>query len=88
MMLFIQPARFIGLGRHELKSDPALQSEDAQKGTAAMDKWLQGWSHRHAQLALDEAEKFLQHNKWFSGNDKLGVGDVSALGQRVADGSL
>lgn len=74
-MLFIQPARFIQLGRRELKADTTLTPE-MQSGADAMNKWFQGWSAGHVQLAVDETEAFLKDHKWFSGNDNLGVGDV------------
>jgi glutathione S-transferase len=74
VMLFFQPARFLGIGAAQVKKN---LSADEQKGAGELQKWFDGWSNTHVAMAMGEAEKYLGEHEWFSGSDKLGLGDVS-----------
>lgn len=48
-----------------------------QGGIWAFNKFVQGMEKKNLQPMLDYVEQFLEKNEGFSGNDKLGEGDVS-----------
>lgn len=48
-------------------------------GVWAFNKFNQGLEKKNLQPMLDYVEKFLEKNENFSGDDKLGEGDVSTL---------
>lgn len=52
-------------------------SPDEKKGAQMYSAHLNAYYKKEAGKALDEADKFIQDNVWFSGTDKPGIGDVS-----------
>lgn len=76
VMLFFQPQMFLGMGAKVTKK--GLSPEEA-KGADALQGWFNNWSTGHVKLAMDEAERYLGDNQWFSGGDKLGLGDVRCV---------
>lgn len=79
VMLFHQPAIFLGIGARVTKK--GLSAEEG-KGVDALQNWFNGWSSGHVEMAMKEVEKYLGENQWFSGGEKIGLGDVS-LAERL-----
>lgn len=83
-MLYLQPARFAELGARKLRAgakptldlDP-LKNDDERRGMEKQLAWFTAWARSSVEPALAEADAFLADNANFSGEERLGEGDVS-----------
>lgn len=79
IMLHLQPSRVLSMMDGAM--DKRLSAEQA-KGAHALNRLFNdNWVSPNIQVQLDTVEEFLAKNKYFSGTDKLGVGDVSFVGR-------
>lgn len=84
LMLYLQPARFAELGARKLRAgakptldlDP-LKNDDERRGMEKQLAWFTAWARSSVEPALAEADAFLADNANFSGEERLGEGDVS-----------
>ncbi len=74
MMLHLQPSRVLGMMDGAMNK--RLSKEGAEGAHALYKLFNDNWVTRNVQAQLDVIEDFLSKNTYFSGNDKIGEGDV------------
>lgn len=78
MMLHIQPGRVLGVGAGALSK--RATAPGVAEGISTLQNWFQnGWVKKNVTLQLAEVEAYLSAHEYFSGNDKIGEGDVSNI---------
>lgn len=76
MMLHLQPARVLGIYTDVISK--RLSPEAAKGARTLNDMFRSKWADHNVQLQLDAVEAYLKENKYFTGTQDIGLGDVSA----------
>lgn len=76
MMLHLQPSRVLSM--MDAAIGKRLPPEQAKGAHALAQLFSTGWANPNVQKQLDTVDAFMEKNRFFSGTDLMGEGDVSA----------